>query len=268
MAGRFLQRLTQKTRDVASQVRPRAVSTFALPVRIGPETPVGDLSDGPPTAPARNVAAVSPRPRATDRWASSPGLRHSDRPPPAEPGGDEAREPGNTEKPRAETQQTQPAKGAPAHADDAKPRSSTFERSARHSKAAAPVETGFAKTAPSRPAFATMAPPRAISSVPPAPLVPMTWPEGAETRSATDDRPWLSELLDTDHIAAVGDPGASRFDEPKRPRAAPDEAVIQVSIGRVEVKAPRPPPAAAPPNQQNALMALKDYLRASSGGRR
>jgi hypothetical protein len=52
-------------------------------------------------------------------------------------------------------------------------------------------------------------------------------------------------------------------------QAPPQPPTIEVTIGRIEVRAVTPPPAPAPPPQRQAppKMSLDDYLRAQSGGR-
>ncbi|HMQ55607.1 MAG TPA: hypothetical protein PKD98_26240, partial [Anaerolineae bacterium] len=54
-----------------------------------------------------------------------------------------------------------------------------------------------------------------------------------------------------------------------RPASEPPAPSINVTIGRVEVRAIFEPPAkAAPPTKPEPKLSLEDYLRASTGGRR
>lgn len=93
--------------------------------------------------------------------------------------------------------------------------------------------------------------------------------------ASSDEAPAAEAARDEASAPLVVRPKLDRYAEPPMPRAQmgsqtqsapPSEQVINVTIGRIEVRA-TPPPSAAPrtSNQKPPVMSLDDYLRQRSG---
>lgn len=237
------------------------------PAPLTPPQPIAEAPTVPPRpAPAPGAPSASTRPPATTHETAPPATTHQT----TSPGSTHTVPPDDTTAPST------PA-SVPAARHNSAPRARPSTPAAeQHAETMAPRHAARVPTpppvAPPIPAQSADARPRPVSRTPPAPPAPATFDEPAPARPSPSGRQSQPAIL-ARRSAAPSFRIEPSVEVEMRSRPEPATTIV-VTIGRIEVRAPSSPPAAAParPRQpaprRAPTLSLDAYLDQRNGVRR